>query len=102
MKYLENSIQKNWAVILTAAVCVLTILGTLGFASPKEQVARLDLAILGVRAENAVTSGRVSRHDVQFAEIKADIDYIKDGIDDLRGLSDAERREKRRLRRLAR
>lgn len=74
---------------IAAAVAAVTLIGILGFTSPREGMAE-------ARTEIRALSKRVDGHDIQFAETRKDIGYIMDGIDDLRGLGPLERARRRR------
>ena len=71
----------------------------LGFATPGNRISAAEHGIGAVKDAVKVVEGRLSDHDIQFAETRKDIGYIMDGIDDLRGLGSEERRALRRSRR---
>ena len=70
-----------------------------GFSTPGNRITAAEKSVSEVKAEVKIVEGRVSDHDIQFAETRKDIGYIMDGIDDLRGLGSEERRALRRSRR---
>ena len=68
---------KNWHIVASAIVAALAILAVLGFNSPASAVSEM-------RVDIKVVQKRIYSHDVQLAEIRKDLGYIADGIDDLR------------------
>lgn len=82
---------KNWQIIASAVVAMLAIAGVLGFNSPQSAMAE-------ARQDIKSVSKRVDGHDIKFAVQDEKMNYIMDGIDDLRGLGAAERKAKRKRR----
>lgn len=84
----DGKIISTRNITIAGVVSLLSLLATLGFTSPREQVSE-------VKRDVKAVEERVSKHDVQFAVQDQKISYIMDGIDDLRGLSIRERRARR-------
>lgn len=76
---------KTWQLVASALVATLTLLALLGFNSPASAVSKLEFRVSSVerlQAEQAVIN----------AEVKKDLSYIADGVDELRGVPRRNRR----------
>lgn len=70
---------KNWQIVASAIVATLAILAVLGFNSPANAVAKVELRMTAVEM-------RLSEQAVINAEVKKDLGHIKEGVDDIRGM----------------